>query len=63
MSITLAAVPPAAIYREEQAFGWWVYAVLAVLSLVLVGLGLAWAHHGPPPAGVSFRRPSTRQVA
>jgi hypothetical protein len=48
VSITLAAVPPAAIYREEQAFGWWVYAVLAVLSLVLVGLGLAWAHHGPP---------------
>jgi hypothetical protein len=49
--VSLAAItPPAAIYREEQTFGWWVYALLAVLIVALAGLGLGWApqaHPGP----------------
>ena len=34
---TAAVAPPRAIYREEQWFGWWLYAGLAVVS------ALAWA--------------------
>ena len=32
--------PPSAIYREEQNFAWWIYALLA-LMLALCGIGLA----------------------
>jgi hypothetical protein len=36
--LSVAAIqPPAAIYREEQRFGWWVYALLVVM------IGMAWA--------------------
>ncbi len=52
MSLSVVAIqPPAAIYREEQRFGWWVYGLLAVL------MALAWAlfeGRGPivaPPVG------------
>ena len=32
MSLSVVAIqPPAAIYREEQRFGWWVYALLALV--------------------------------
>lgn len=34
---TAAVAPPGAIYREEQWFGWWLYAGLGVVS------ALAWA--------------------
>jgi hypothetical protein len=38
VSLSVAAIqPPAAIYREEQRFGWWVY------TLMLVMMGMAWA--------------------
>ena len=37
MSLAVAAVPPpSAIYREEQWFSWWMYAVLGLIS------ALAW---------------------
>jgi hypothetical protein len=50
--VSLAALQaPATIYREEQFFPWWVYALLALM----VGLGvagMAWrpAHDPAPPA-------------
>ncbi len=38
VSLSVVAIqPPAAIYREEQRFGWWVYA------LMLLMVGMAWA--------------------
>ncbi|MDX2039108.1 MAG: hypothetical protein SFX72_20855 [Isosphaeraceae bacterium] len=37
MSSALAIRVPSAIYREEQRFGWWLYALVAIL------LGLGWA--------------------
>jgi hypothetical protein len=38
VSLTAVAIqPPSAIYREEQRFGWWVYALLALM------MALAWA--------------------
>ena len=42
MSIATALRPPTAIYREEQYFGWWIYALLAVM----VALGCAWLGRG-----------------
>ncbi len=48
MSLSVAAIqPPSAIFREEQRFGWWVYALLGVM------MSLAWAlflgrHQGAP---------------
>lgn len=51
MSLTVAAIqPPSAIYREEQRFAWWIYALLALM------MATAWAvfeGRGPigPPAG------------
>ena len=40
VSLVTALRPPAAIYREEQNFGWWVYALLAVMvALGCAGLG------------------------
>ncbi|HEX8202518.1 MAG TPA: hypothetical protein VF590_18720 [Isosphaeraceae bacterium] len=51
--MTMAVLPPAAIYREEQTFGWWVYAFLAVVIAGLAGLGLAWAQRAHPGAAAS----------
>jgi len=47
VSLAVAAVPPpSAIYREEQWFGWWIYAVLGLISalawLVLFDRTLGW---------------------
>ena len=47
MSLAVAAVPPpSALYREEQWFGWWLYAILGLISalawLVLVDRTLGW---------------------
>ena len=53
MSLTVAAIqPPSAIYREEQRFGWWIYALLALMMAV------AWAMfegRGPVAAPVAGR--------
>ncbi|MBX6311338.1 MAG: hypothetical protein IRY99_00210 [Isosphaeraceae bacterium] len=48
MSVATTLHPPAAVYREEQNFGWWVYALLALMALLGVA-GLAWARPGPAP--------------
>jgi hypothetical protein len=56
--MSVVSVPgPVAVYREEQWFGWWVYALLAAL-MVLGGLFFAWSRPGAPgdgeaPAGLS----------
>ena len=47
MSLSVATVrPPAAIYREEQWFGWWAYAVLGLIFslawVVLVDRTVGW---------------------
>ena len=48
VSMSVATLVPAAvIYREEQNFDWWVYALLAVLD-VLAWLGLVWLLHKAP---------------
>ncbi len=48
MSLSVVAIqPPAAIYREEQRFGWWAYALMAFL------VALGWAmFEGRGPFGV-----------
>ena len=54
MSLVTTLRPPAAIYREEQNFGWWVYALLAVM----VGLGCAGLgrdHAGRPNPAPAHR--------
>jgi hypothetical protein len=47
--VSLSAVaiqPPSAIYREEQRFGWWIYALLALM------MALAWTTiEGRGPVG------------
>jgi len=46
--MSVASLGPAAgIYREEQNFDWWVYALVAVLD-VLAWLGLVWLLHEAP---------------
>lgn len=46
--------PPAAIYREEQFFAWWLYVLLALM--VIVGwASLAWSHPAHAPQGVAHR--------
>jgi hypothetical protein len=48
VSSVAALQPPAAVYREEQNFAWWLYAMLAVMSLIgLACLGF----ERPAPAG------------
>lgn len=47
--------PPAAIYREEQNFAWYVYALLAAM-VGLGWLGLAWQRPGPPAPAVAGHR-------
>ncbi len=38
MSLSAVAIqPPSAIYREEQRFGWWIYALLGLM------MALSWA--------------------
>ena len=51
MSLTVAAIqPPSAIYREEQRFGWWIYALLALM------MAITWAL-------VEGRGPLAQQIA
>jgi hypothetical protein len=47
VSSVAALRSPSAIYREEQNFAWWLYALLA-LMLVLCGLALKLRSEGPP---------------
>ena len=55
MALSLAAVrPPAALFREDQRFGWWIYALLAAM------IGLEWSlllGHGRALPGVAAARP------
>lgn len=55
MSVSVATLrPPAAIYREEQFFAWWLYGLLALM----VGLGwlsVAWPYHAPAAVGAAPR--------
>ena len=45
------AVPgPPAIFREEQSFGWWIYAAVALLSVV----GLGFQGRAAPPRGPAW---------
>ncbi len=57
MSASVATLrPPAAIYREEQYFAWWLYALLAMM----VGLGwlsMAWSPRGLARAAAVARGP------
>jgi hypothetical protein len=50
VSLTVVAIqPPSAIYREEQRFGWWSYALLALV------MAMAWATlEGRVPFGQHF---------
>lgn len=48
MSVATAIHRPVAIFREEQNFGWWVYALLAVMA----GIGVVaafWMRPDEPP--------------
>ncbi|CAN5805512.1 hypothetical protein BH23PLA1_BH23PLA1_22740 [soil metagenome] len=47
MSVTTTLQPPAIIYREEQWFGWWVYALILGL-FVLTGVGLILGQNDAP---------------
>ena len=43
MSLSAVAIqPPSAIYREEQLFGWWVYAILALMMTATWTLIEGW---------------------
>lgn len=49
--------PPAALYREEQNFAWWIYALLAAV-VAACGLGAYLQRQGEasvPPAGDGWR--------
>ena len=47
VSLTAVAIqPPSAVYREEQRFGWWIYALLGLM------VWMAWAiFEGKVPGG------------
>ena len=47
MSIA-ALQPPAAVYREEQNFAWWIYALLALMAF-LAWVAASWAQSGAAP--------------
>ncbi|WP_435016830.1 hypothetical protein TA3x_004411 [Tundrisphaera sp. TA3] len=51
MALSLAAVqPPAAMFREDQRFGWWLYALLALM------MGIEWSMlmgHGQALLGIA----------
>ena len=48
--MSIAAIqPPAAIYREEQFFAWWLYALLAAMVGIGGGLGNIGSYSLCPP--------------
>jgi hypothetical protein len=50
--LTVAAIqPPSAIYREEQRFGWWIYALLALMMAIAWAIFEGKGPVGPPVAG------------
>lgn len=57
MSSVVTLRPPAAIYREEQSFAWWIYATLCALG-VLSWIVLVLARGGHPGEGVVARSAS-----
>jgi hypothetical protein len=51
-------LPPAVVYREEQNFDWWVYALIVALDAVLLVV-LAWySPQGDDAVGLAFPRKS-----
>ena len=54
MSLATTLQPPTAIYREEQHFGWWVYALLVGM------LALAWLGAGRHRAAMPDAHPPAR---
>jgi len=63
VSLSVVAIqPPSAIFREEQRFGWWIYALLALMMAMAwslldgsapIGQGFAGRHHRTFLFGVS----------
>ncbi len=52
MSLTAVAIqPPSAVYREEQRFGWWIYALLALMMAMAWALVDGWGPVGLPVVG------------
>lgn len=52
--------PSSVIYREEQNFGWWVYALLALMVIFGVAISLLGKSDGPgvgPEGGQSLQLP------
>jgi hypothetical protein len=52
--VSLSAVaiqPPSAIFREEQRFGWWTYALLALMMAMAWALVDGWGPVGLPIVG------------
>ena len=53
LSVSVAALRPAGVvYREEQYFAWWIYALLGVM-VALAWLGPFWLHRGGPQPAVA----------
>jgi len=51
--VSVAALRPAGVvYREEQYFAWWIYALLGVM-VALAWLGPFWLHRGGPQPAVA----------
>jgi hypothetical protein len=57
--VAVAAMqPPAVVYREEQNFDWWVYALVVILDVAVLG-ALAWySREGADAAGPVLPRMS-----
>jgi hypothetical protein len=50
VSVSIASLRPAAVvYREEQHFAWWIYAILLLMALLAV-LPPVWSNAQPPMA-------------
>jgi hypothetical protein len=59
LSVSVATLRPAAVvFREEQNFAWWIYAVLGVMA-IFAWVAPAWAHPGAgnPGAGKGWEIP------
>ena len=64
MSLTVAAIqPPAAIFREEQRFGWWTYIILALMMLGAWSVYLGRGHGFPHPIVLEHNRTVSAGIA
>ncbi len=62
MSLVTTLRPPSAIYREEQNFAWWLYAVLLALAVNGV-VGLFMAQHAAANGGIHHWGGTERSLA